>query len=912
MPVCPGCGETNPPRFRLCGFCGTPLGAPVREVRKTVSIVFCDLKGSTSLGEHLDSEALREVMTRYFDEMRVVLEQHGGTVEKFIGDAVMAVFGLPRAHEDDALRAVRAAVDMRKSLLRLNEELMRRWGVRMANRTGVNTGEVVAGDPAAGQRLVTGDAVNVAARLEQAATENGILIGSDTYRLVKEAVTVERLDPLPLKGKAEPVPAYLLLGVDPGASAVPRRLDTPMVGRQQELQLLRERFDEAVTGRRCQLATIVGSAGVGKSRLVHEFLGYVAGRARILRAQCLPYGEGITFWALTVAVMQASGAGPHEAREAARARLDGILGDDHQDVAERLAAVTGLSSQTFPLQETFWAVRRFLEILASVEPVVLVLDDIHWAEPTFLDLIDHVRETAEAPMLMVCPARHELLDHRADWALSKPNAVRLHLESLSIAEAEQVVTQLLSSAEVPPGVRESLARAVGGNPLYLEQTLSMLLERGVLRSQEDRWHLAGDIDSLDIPPTISALITARLDQLEDEERIVMGRASVIGETFYTGAVAHLSPDSLSPLVPSSLHTLTTKELVAPVVDATFVGEEAFCFRHLMIRDCAYGSLLKRTRAELHERFVEWLESVTGARAGDFEEIIGYHLEQACSHRKELGPLDETGHGLAARASHSLGSAGRQALSRRDLPAATNLLERAVAIEQERAPARLALIPDLAEALIDSGEFASADGYLEQAIKASRESGDERLEADAKIMRMFVRYSTDPEGWSEEVVDVAEEAMSVLERHGDHAALAKAWRLIGSIHGLNCRYAQAEDAMRRAVLEAREAGDRRQELLCLPTYALSAAYGPTPVPSAIRRCEEVLEQSTDSKSAVALVLCALAHLQGLAGQFESAREHYQRSRSIYQQLGMKIAAALVSLDSAPVEMLAGDPAAAARE
>lgn len=912
--ICVSCGEENPPRFRLCGFCGTPLAplTPAQEVRKTVTVVFSDLKGSTSLGEALDSESLREVMTRYFDEFRRVLERHGGTVEKFIGDAVMAVFGLPRLHEDDALRAVRAALDMKQALARLNLELERGWGVRLANRTGVNTGEVVAGDVSSGQRLVTGDTVNVAARLEQAAPENEILIGESTYRLVKDAVRLEPVPPLSLKGKSELVPAYRLLDVVAGAQGVTRRTDTPMVGRQPELQALKDAFARATEQRRCQLVTIVGSAGVGKSRLTHEFLSSVGEHADVLRGHCLPYGEGITFWALAEAVRQATGAQQNESREEARARLLSLAGAGNADVAERLAAVMGLTSAALPLEETFWVARRLLETLARRRPLVVLFDDIHWAEQTFLNLIEHIcDQAADAPLLLVCPTRQELFEDRPQWGSDRPNATRLDLEPLSVSEGEQIVANLLGTTGVPPAVLSRITRTGEGNPLFVEQTLSMLIEDGLLRKEDGHWDATGDVAAVEIPPTISALVTARLDRLALEERAVMERASVVGQVFYTGAVRELCPETIAEQVPANLRTLTRKQLVGPE-ESRFADEEVYRFSHIVIRDSAYGGLLKRTRAELHESFVEWLERLTGARAVEYEEIIGYHLEQAVRYRSELGPLDESGRALAARAAERLASAGRRAFARRDMPAATNLLERAAAMLPERDPARLALLPDLGEALIDSAEFAKADDYLGQAIDASWDSGDERLRADSLIVRMLGRYSTDPEGWTDVVVEMAEDAIAVLERYGDHCALSKAWRLLGSVHGLNCQYSQAEDAVRRAIDEARLAGDRRQELQNLPTYALSASYGPMPVPEAIQRCEQILSESQGHKGAEALVLCALSHLEGLAGRFTEARELYRRSRAIYEDLGLRVHAALVSLDSAPVEMLAGDAVAAERE
>src|SRR5947208_2968276 len=338
MLICPGCGEENPDRFRLCGFCGTALAVelPPQEVRKTVTLVFSDLKGSTSLGEKLDTEALREVMARYFEEMKRPLERHGGRIEKYIGDAIMAVFGLPRAHEDDALRAVRAALEMKEALARLNDELERRWGVRLENRTGVNTGEVVSGDSASAQRLVTGDAVNVAARLEQAAPALEILIGEPTYRLVRHAIEVEAVEPLELKGKSERVPAYRLLAVHATDEEIVRRREAPLVGRETEAAALRAAFELASSDRRCQVLTLVAPAGLGKSRLTEEFSRLARESALVLRGRCLPYGDGITFWPLVEVIRQAAGIDHSDQADSAREKLAALVGSD-ADVLARIA-----------------------------------------------------------------------------------------------------------------------------------------------------------------------------------------------------------------------------------------------------------------------------------------------------------------------------------------------------------------------------------------------------------------------------------------------------------------------------------------------------------------------------------------------------------------------------------------------
>ena len=396
MKTCAACGVENPAIAKFCLACGTPLAdaGPAQEHRKVVTIVFSDLKGSTALGEALDSEALREVMTRYFDAMRAELERHGGVIEKFIGDAVMAVFGLPQLHEDDALRAVRAAAGMQAALEELNEELEEVYGVRLANRTGVNTGQVVAGDPTTGQRLVTGDAVNVAARLEQAAGEREVLIGALTYTLVRDDVEVEEVEPLELKGKSERVPAYRLVGVSSGAVApeLPKRR---LVGREAELRALVDALDTAETARAAQLVTIVADAGVGKSRLTAEFTTGAAERATVLSGRCLAYGEGITFWPLAEAIRAHAGIVDDDDAAGAFGKLCAVADEAGEGVSVRLASAIGQTHDPFPIEELFWAVRRFLEHLAAERPVVLLIEDVHWAEATLLELVDHLLDAMD-------------------------------------------------------------------------------------------------------------------------------------------------------------------------------------------------------------------------------------------------------------------------------------------------------------------------------------------------------------------------------------------------------------------------------------------------------------------------------------------------------------------------------------
>ena len=913
MALCPSCGEENPDRFRLCGFCGTPLApvAPPQEVRKTVTIVFSDLKGSTSLGEALDSESLREVMTRYFEEMRRILESHGGTIEKFIGDAVMAVFGLPKLHEDDALRAVRAAYEMQQALAALNVELEQVWGVRLENRTGVNTGEVVAGDPTGGQRLVVGDAVNVAARLEQAAGATEVLLGDLTYNLVRDAVEADPVEPLTLKGKSEPVPAYRLLGVQASGDGYARQADAPLVGRSRELEALRAAFDEAVALRACRLVSPIADAGVGKSRLVESFLASLDGEAAVARGRCLPYGSGITFWPLVEVTREAAGIAEEDAPDAARTKLAGLVAPPDEAVVARVAAAIGLSGEQFPIEELFWGIRKLLESLARDRVAVVVFDDVHWAEPAFLDLVEHLVESVQdAPLLLLCPSRPDLLERRPAWA-EGASARRLPLAPLSEAETERIVENLLGRVEIAPEVRRRIVNAAEGNPLFAEQLLSMLVDGGYLRLEDGRWRSDGELSELEIPPTIHALLSARLDHLAAEERAVVEPGSVIGLAFPQAAVEELVWEALRPRVAELLGTLSRKQFVRPQP-----GEElAYRFGHLLIRDATYQGLLKRTRAKLHEQFVDWADRVNRERnrAAEYEEILGYHLEQAYRYLAELGPLDDHGRELGRRAAERLASAGRRAFGRGDMNAASGLLDRAAALLPPDDPQRLALLPALGEALIDVGDFARAQELLEEGLARADAAGDERLAAEIRLGRLLVRFfGADPESWGGEAEREAGRAIEIFEAAGDDAALAKAWRLLASVHGRACRFEDEAKAGRRAMEHARRAGDRRQELRSAAAYAMSTVYGPTPVPAALAECERILGEARGDRRTEGLMLGSLARLHALDGDFERARQAYRRAREVLEDLGTNVLAASLSLDSHAVELLAGDPAAAERE
>ena len=845
--------------------------------RKTVTVVFSDIANFTPLGEALDPEVMRKVMEQYYAVVRRELERHGGTVEKFIGDAAMAVFGIPTVHDDDALRAVRAAVDLRTALGGLNQELEETHGVRLAIRTGVNTGEVVAGDPTDRQSFATGAAVATAQRLEAAARSGEILLGDSTYRLVSNAVLVEPMEPMELKGKAEPVRAWRLLGVVEGAPPFPRRLDTPMVGREDELAALETELNAADRERRCRLATIVGPAGIGKSRLGNEVFSATRGRATTLVGRCLEYGEGITYWPLRGIVLSATGS---LTQEGIAQFLDGA--EDADRIANRLAGAVGSEEAPPGGEETFWAVRRFLEHMARERPIILGIDELQWAEPTFLDLLEYlVGWTTDAPVLVLGLARPELLEHRPTW--NTTSSLVVALEPLSGDDSERLVEAL--GVEVDQSERERILAGAEGNPLFVEQMLALAVEGSRAEA---------------IPPTIHALLAARLDRLPGEERAVLERAAVIGREFTAGAVNSLSGDQP---VGSTLLSLVRRDLIEP--DRSLIpGDDGFRFRHILIRDEAYLGVAKASRAELHERYADWL----ARSAGELDEIIGYHLEQAFRSRQELGSADES---LSVQAGERLARAGRRAVGRGDLPAAVTLLTRAAALLPDSHEQRREILPILGGALMRTGDFTRAERFLDEALESAKAAGDRRLELRTVIEREFFRAFTRPEESPDDIVAVADAAIPLLEELEDNIGLAKAWWLKSEMHLHAFRWGPRTEHLERALEYARRAGDAGEQAAIAAQLAQAVYYGPAPVPAAIDRCERLLREVPPTRSLRASVIGVLAGLRAMQGDFDEARRLHEEAREIWQELGHRFRIAMRSLMSADIELLAGRPAEATR-
>jgi class 3 adenylate cyclase/tetratricopeptide (TPR) repeat protein len=878
------------------------------ERRKLASVLFCDMSGSTAMGERVDAESVRDLMFRYFHEMRSAIERHGGTVEKFIGDAVMAVFGVPVAHEDDALRAARAATEMRLRLASLNDELERRFGTRIALRIGIETGEVVAGDSTNRQAIVTGDTVNVAARLEQAASPGEILLGERTFRLVRDAVVAEPIEPLSLKGKAESVTAYRLLAVGDEPRAYASRFEASLVGRAAELDTLRSEFVEAVATQSCRRVTIIGQPGVGKSRLTAEFVDLVGGEAAVLSGRCLSYGEGITYWPLGEIVRQAAAVHDEDSPEVARTKVDALVAGDPNSavIAKRVAQAIGLLGGAAPAEEIAWAAGRLVEAVARRRPLVVLLDDLHWAEAAFLDLVDHlVASSRDAPLLVLGLARPELLEHRAD-----PGPI-VQLDSLDDANTARLIEELLGVTDLSGDVGDRIVEAAGGNPLFVEELLAMLIDDGVLRRENDTWVRTSDLSDVAIPLTIEALLGARLDRLDDGVRMTIERASVEGQVFHRESVLALSDEQLRPRVPAHLERLAELEFIRPA-QAAFAGDAAYRFRHILIRDAAYSGTTKKLRAELHERLADRLAQATEARAGEFEEILGHHLEQAYRYREELGPLDEHAWELGARAAARLAAAGRRAHGRGDMPAAVNLLGRAAALFAADDPRRLEILPDLGVALMRGVDFAQAEAVLSEACEGARAVDDPLLYARALVDLTLVRLQLETErGTEDEIVRVTALTIPVFEAASEHSSLAKAWKLLAQrdLH-LLLRYGAALERLERALDHATRAGDAGEQAEIRFWMAFSIAFGPTPAEEGIARLDELFAEATGPYEQ-AHRLAFLASGNALRGRFDEARSQGAEAAQIYRDLGLRLLVAGMANNWGPIELRAGDPVAAER-
>jgi class 3 adenylate cyclase/tetratricopeptide (TPR) repeat protein len=818
--------------------------------RKVVTVLFADLVGSTQLGESTDPEALRAQMRRYFTDIRTTVERHGGTVEKFIGDAVMAVFGVPQAREDDALRAVRSAIEIC--------DVVKGHGFEA--RIGVNTGEVVAGG-GDDESLVVGDAVNVAARLEQVAAPGDVLIGAQTRLLVRDAVRLSELEPLELKGKSEPVEAYRLLEVLADAEPVARRLDRPMVGRERERERLWRDYDDAVAHRACRLFTLLGAAGVGKSRLVADFLSRVGSTGDTLRGRCLHYGEGITYWPLV--------------------ELLGSVG---------VPADTVVAASP---EETKVAFRRLLEARAAERPQVVVIDDLQWAEPTFLDIVEYVAELSRgAPVFLLCVARPELLDVRPGWGGGKLNATSLLLDPLGADECDELVGRLLADAEVDAGTRERIASTSGGNPLFVEELVAVVRERR-------------EPGELAIPATIQALLQARLGALPDPERLVLGRAAIEGQVFHAAAVVELLPGDLRSAVDVLLSSLVRKELIRP----ESLGD-TYRFRHLLIRDAAYAAMPKELRADLHARFAGWVDRTTEPTL-ELDEIVAYHFEQAVRLRGELGLDDDERRTLAAEAAERLVAAGSAAFDRVDFPATIALLRRGLDLLADDDPRRGPALRVLGNALMRRGEFQAAGDALRAAANAAAAAGDRSTEIRAELLLGFIAVRMDPSVSTGVLLDRARELAAELEETDDLATLAFAYQEVGTRRFFLGHAAEGEADLWRAAELARRAGDVAEEHRVLNSLLRPTLWGPTPARGMLALCDRILGSEDVNVGLRVHALQVRAVALALTEE-PGAREAAQQAAALIEEYDFRMQRGIYAVDVGFALDLLGDPEAAEAE
>lgn len=919
MGICPNCGAENAEGTQFCGACATPLpsepGAYIA-TRKTVTAVFTDVVGSTRLAESIDPESWGKVMSRFFHEIAVPIERHQGMLEKFVGDAVKATFGVPLAHEDDALRAVRAAIEMREALARLNKELETRWGVRLETRTGINTG-VVAGTVTAGQSLVVGDAMNVAARLEQAADPGEILIGPDTYRLVSHAIDAEPLEPLALKGKGESVLAYRLLSVDPTAGALVRHFDRPMIGRELERRRVLDSFNRVVTANCCELVTVVGSPGIGKSRFVSALAAQLRVHAAVMETRCLSYGEQISLRPLIDVMKQAAGIGAEDNTADVQTRINMLVEGEENSraIAQGIADLLGIAESIGGPKEAVWAARKLLETLSRERPLCLVFEDIHWARPALLEFIEHMADwSRDAPILLLCTSRHDLLEDIPTWS-RRPIVM---LKALEPAECARLV-QNLQESEVAESTLGRIMEVTGGNPLFIEQTFSMLRELDVTKRRESSQPISlSDLSPVTVPPSIQALLVARLDRLSLIERQVIECASVVGDEFSSRTVERLLGERVAPELKASLKSLVHKELLRPERwDAP--EAETLRFGHALIREAVYEVTPKESRAILHEGVADLLGQKDHRGLDEYDEMIGYHLERAFQYRAQLGPLNEAATTLGERAATCLAGAGRKALARHDGLAARDLLTRASALPQSDDRTRVEFLLDQADAQMVGSHATASDGrkaraVLVEAIAGARSLNDEVLEMQGLVLDCFARFVSDEIEAADVAVKRAESAMGVFERLGDVDGLGRTWNLLAYTNLEQGQMVRVHEAAERAIEYSRQCGNAREEAWARRYLVFSLLYGPEPVERAINRATKELEwaRSNGHRVMELNILFGLGYLHAMRGAFADGRGFISASRTIANDLGMPTEDAWAACFAARLEMLASMPQAAEEE
>jgi class 3 adenylate cyclase/tetratricopeptide (TPR) repeat protein len=915
MISCPNCDRSNPEDARFCLNCGHALVTRVgAEERRQVTALFADLVSSTALSDRHDPEVVRRVVSEFFERATAEIRRFGGTAEQFRGDAVMAVFGLTRAHEDDPERAVRAAFAVRDALAELAPDAAERHGITLQVRIGVEAGEVVVGDPFGGSTMATGDALNVAARLETMAAPGQIIVGEAVHEATRRAVAFQPVGDWEVAGKAEAVSAWqaVALTAEPGQSRGIEGHRAPLTGRDEELALLREAARRVLHERKAILFSILGLPGVGKSRLVEELGAELHAQGwQVVRGRCLPYGEGITYWPLGEIVRDVAGISAGMSSAEARARLAAVAPD--QGAADWLAFAIGLSPSP-PAggealdREIAVAIRRLVEAASVERPLLVVAEDIHWAEPPLLDLLEYLATwTRDRPVLIMALARPDLLDLRPGWGSGRMEASRLQLEPLTRAETATLVGELLAVDGLPDRLRDQLLDRAEGNPLFVEETIRLLLERGVIVERDGRWvageEIGGEIGELEVPETIEALVRARLDALPREERSVLQGASVIGRVFQRSALATLLEEPVDgPLEQAVLRDIVSEE---PAEDPLYR------FKHQVIRDVAYGALPKARRADLHRRTVDWLTGWAGDRRDEFVEIEAHHLEQAVQLLRELeGEADA---GLVDRAVSALHRSATTASSRDDLNAVVSFADRALAVVPADPAERLEIETLLFEALFESGQFARGRDHALAVAEAAGPAGRRDLRGRA-LLRIGIDAAVGTAADRDRArgVGFLLEAREELQAAGDGLHESDVMYYLGFAGLFDGNLEAALGAWQEAASLAKRAGDAGREIRAQQrvTHVLFEA-------GRREEAEALLNQT--AALAADLSLVSQAHVWKSQGQFltrygvdiERGRELLVRAHEVGEECGdldLRVGSLSALAESAVVT---GDAAAALR-
>jgi class 3 adenylate cyclase len=843
----------------------------VHEGRKLVSVVFCDLVESTALAGRLDPETVRGLLGRYYETARTVLERHGGTVEKFIGDAVVGLFGVPTLREDDATRAVRGAAELVTAMDALNGQLAASSDVHLAVRVGVNSGAMLVRSDTPGEARAFGDAVNIAARLQQAAAPGEVLIGEGTLELVRDAVVVVPVAPIAAKGKPEPIAAARLVEVLTEMPAFERPLRTRLVGRVAELERLR-----ALAAATCdgdpRLVTVIGEPGLGKSRLLRELIVGAANGSAPLVGRCLHYGDGITYWPLAEILRQLD----------RRGGVGSVVAGDPDEalIRSRLGAVRG-ADVVAAAGEIGWAARRLFERLAGEPPLIVVFDDIHWAEPAMLDLIEYLAATTRAGVLFACAARPELLDLRPAWAAPQPHSDLVTIAALSAEETRQL-SNIAASAALDESVIERVVSSAAGNPLFVEQLVA---------AAED-----GSLDAQAPPRSIQVLLASRIDQLPASERDVLTRGSVEGRLFHRGAIVALQDQEPVGGVDAALLSLVRKQFVRPD-RSEFPGDDGYRFAHALVRDAAYDAAPKALLATLHERYADWLEARVGEAVADVEEILGYHLERAYLLRETLDRADAD-RATAMRAARHLMTAARRANDRWDSTAVLHLLRRARPLLEDD-PAWLDVAVPYASAMSDEEIKSDAVAELTRTVDAAEHAGRWDVAQRARLLRsMIVGGAPDLDGLRRE----AEDVIARIDPDEDPATATAAWRNLAYHGTITGDPHLTERAGERSLAIARKASLPKMTSVALGFYLWAVVPGPTPARDGIRRCRELWDPENSQPADQVRLHGALSWLYAMCLEDAEARAcvdavlelQERRGESSYRDLENMVGPALVLL------------------